>query len=944
MADLYDLEGTRFIGYGCAPTEDETSVASKPRADIMGFEVVDGGTFGAFADQIMASALNGAANTRTDPSAVLGDPRSQNLPGDSFDTFDREDVASLGKAGYLLVQMEQTVADAPGEDVIVWEAAAEGGYAEPFCVYGALDPSGPFYFIGWWNPDPIGGQERAAFDLAAVDGYSYWSEGETNLDYVMVLDSGQSSLSLAPDFTVQRVQDPPGVDDLRTLLDVTFQDITGGPVNRMVSWDWDMGDGTTFSKTEENRHDPFVHVYDKAGIYSVCLTIEDTEGVTGTACKDVEVLNRDPHIAIDGPATAARGETITLRDISTDDDGEIVAWHWDIGGTTGSDSSIELTFDELGTYPVELTVFDDDGGFAELVHEIIVGNVLPVADFRIEAHSGAAGMPIDFTDLSSDEDGELVSWAWAFGDGTTSADQHPTHAYATLGDFLVTLTVTDSDGDTASTQQTVSLDNHAPVPVIDGPVEDLTNVPLTFVDNSYDPDGTIVARQWIFPGGHTSTEESATHTFLDDGVYTIKLRLTDDAGTTVTGSHRVTIGNRPPVVDAWLVFSPDATRNDYEFGQDASDPDGHIKKWIWEFGDGKRTTDPTAHHSFQRTGFFDVKLTVTDDDGATASHTFTIRVTNDAPRPEIGMWSLPDQPGTVLFQDLSRDTDGAITERAWTIDGTPYAQDRFVHAFPDPQASYQVRLRVVDDFGTPMEVSHHVVPADLLPPEADEDGIPDAEDNCPLVTNADQVDADGDGLGDACDPDRDGDGVDDAEDAFPEDPAEHADTDGDGIGDNHDPDADGDGIDNETETILGLSPTSADTDGDGMSDGDELAAGTDPLTPDAVSNFSSFDSIGFLVTWEAWPDADRFEVWRLSDPPELVGSTSGTSLADPLGEAEQGYEIRVFAGEAQVGSIKTKQAPCGACESAPPVWPWLVGGGAFAAAAGGTGFWWWRRP
>jgi len=91
--------------------------------------------------------------------------------------------------------------------------------------------------------------------------------------------------------------------------------------------------------------------------------------------------------------------------------------------------------------------------------------------------------------------------------------------------------------------------------------------------------------------------------------------------------------------------------------------------------------------------------------------------------------------------------------------------------------------------------------------DADEDGR--VKDNCPEVFNPDQADADEDGMGDACDGDDDGDGVPDHSDAFPLDAAEQVDTDSDGIGDNAD----------------------TDDDGDGYSDEEEIAAGTDPLNP-----------------------------------------------------------------------------------------------------------------
>jgi alpha-tubulin suppressor-like RCC1 family protein len=78
--------------------------------------------------------------------------------------------------------------------------------------------------------------------------------------------------------------------------------------------------------------------------------------------------------------------------------------------------------------------------------------------------------------------------------------------------------------------------------------------------------------------------------------------------------------------------------------------------------------------------------------------------------------------------------------------------------------------------------------------DADNDGWVELADNCPWIANADQINTDGDGQGDACDADDDNDGVPDVSDAFPLNAAESLDTDLDGIGNNADPDDDNDGL------------------------------------------------------------------------------------------------------------------------------------------------------
>jgi PKD repeat protein/lysophospholipase L1-like esterase len=80
-------------------------------------------------------------------------------------------------------------------------------------------------------------------------------------------------------------------------------------------------------------------------------------------------------------------------------------------------------------------------------------NHSPVADFT----PSSTGLVVSFTDTSSDSDGVITQWAWDFADGTTSSNQHPDHAYAAAGSYLVDLTVTDDDGATNTVTKNVTV-------------------------------------------------------------------------------------------------------------------------------------------------------------------------------------------------------------------------------------------------------------------------------------------------------------------------------------------------------------------------------------------------------------------------------------------------------------------------------------------------------
>jgi subtilisin family serine protease/PKD repeat protein len=83
-----------------------------------------------------------------------------------------------------------------------------------------------------------------------------------------------------------------------------------------------------------------------------------------------------------------------------------------------------------------------------------VGELLPAAPTTDFSYAAEA-LTISFTDLSTDNNNDIVSWAWDFGDGNSSEEQNPIHTFTSNNGFEVSLTATDARGESTTKTKTV---------------------------------------------------------------------------------------------------------------------------------------------------------------------------------------------------------------------------------------------------------------------------------------------------------------------------------------------------------------------------------------------------------------------------------------------------------------------------------------------------------
>ncbi|MBI4819640.1 MAG: right-handed parallel beta-helix repeat-containing protein [Deltaproteobacteria bacterium] len=153
-------------------------------------------------------------------------------------------------------------------------------------------------------------------------------------------------------------------------------------------------------------------------------------------------------------------------------------------------------------------------------------------------------------------------------------------------------------------------------------------IALTFDGSgSRDPDGSIVSYVWSFGDGTpNATGAVVNHTFSGGTDRVVTLTITDDSGAIDVDTVNVEVNLRPTAEAGPTRFADPGELVTFS-AAGSTDADGTIVNYRWDFGDGAIGSGSTVSHTYSTGGDFNVTLTVTDDDGATAVDGTTARIT-----------------------------------------------------------------------------------------------------------------------------------------------------------------------------------------------------------------------------------------------------------------------------------------------------------------------------
>lgn len=454
----------------------------------------------------------------------------------------------------------------------------------------------------------------------------------------------------------------------------------------VVSYLWNFGDSTT--STQETP----THIWNKQGSYSISVTIKTVKGCTTTfTLPNSLVLTQKPVIAFTAnPQNACAFQKINFKDSTL---GTVTKLQWFFGdGGTSTEKDPIYTYKDTGSFQVML-IATNEGCFDTLKAPNFIYINPPIARFNTLLDCATpSGRQFNDSSLGA------ISWAWKFGDNTTSTEKNPQHTYAKSGLYNVELEVSNG------------ICKHN----IMQPVWIVKEKPLLFVNNNskcksavtqlvVDSIDAVYYNQflWDFSDGNTSVTTAGliSHSYTLTGTFKPSVTLVDVNGCRQKIEGGIALNVFGPQADFSIqpiaCVKTSVTINNLSKANSGFS----LSTYIWNYGDGIIDTLNVGivKHMYDKPGNFNIELKIIDAIGCTDVITKNAIILVTEPKAYFNVSdSLRCQFSNVNFTSTS---SGINLKYLWNLgDGATSVEEQFIHQYINENL-YSIKLTVTDLFG-----------------------------------------------------------------------------------------------------------------------------------------------------------------------------------------------------------------------------------------------------
>ncbi|MBW8687925.1 PKD domain-containing protein [Chitinophaga sp. B61] len=379
-----------------------------------------------------------------------------------------------------------------------------------------------------------------------------------------------------------------------------------------------------------------------------------------------------------------------------------VSWQWNLGnGFTSTEQSPSASYTAPGNYTVTLTAKDAAGNTSVAVKTVTVWGK-PKPDFAASPAKGCTPFEVTFTDKSDPVNGTMATYTWDFGDGASGTGSSPVHTYNNAISPTVTLTVTNSNGCTAS--KTINNVVEAAAPLIAGfTLSDkfLCTAPgsLTVTNTTTGPGN--LTYQWDFGDGGTATGANpAPHSYKTRGVYNVKLTVTSDKGCTATRtSEDINVAN----FNTDFVMPAGICENASVIFNAANTPSANYVTWSVDKGYINGANESATFYPSEPGT---VKVTMTAEYDKCRETVTKDYVVKPAPRADFttDQEAICDVPATVKLSNLSQNA----TSWSWDFGNGQTSTQQNPSATYNSLGNYTIRLTATNASGCTSNIERYV--------------------------------------------------------------------------------------------------------------------------------------------------------------------------------------------------------------------------------------------